>query len=77
MKYPKDWGRAMRKHKPTSCLECGAELIWSVPHGHYVTKEEHDKDSCVQHYFHRPANGRKSYRWQGAANKPIHSNPGV
>lgn len=78
MKYPKDWGRAMRKHEPTSCLECGAELIWSVPHGRYITWTEGDPPPCTdQHDYHHPANGRKSYRWQGAMNKPTHCNPGL
>lgn len=63
---PKDWGRAMRRHPPTTCTACGKELIWYIPLGHYVVKGLEDiLELCADapRKSHIPANGKRPHRF--------------
>lgn len=59
----KNWERAVRRHPPTTCTRCSEDLVWFVPGGCYLTKEEiYDgrEQSCA---YHLPANGKRAHRY--------------
>lgn len=60
--FPKDWGRAMRRHPPTDCLRCELRLVWFIPFGCYADPED-PTAPCPAGGNHELANGRRPHRY--------------